>query len=192
MLRLTLPPKEKPKKPRETKKSQPKKTNSPKKSVNQKFSSSPAKKNGKKSAKIPVGISAGISRDISTIFFAPTFSENAKKKNIEINRRHWLLYVYPFMPTKSPKTQYTQPTQAQLKQAYTLVTEHLAQALIKAQPNQTVRFGKLGSFKKTENQITSRLHNKKGIRYAYYRLLFKPFSGLKQELNQALEKKYNR
>ncbi|KLL04156.1 MAG: hypothetical protein MRECE_2c021 [Mycoplasmataceae bacterium CE_OT135] len=99
------------------------------------------------------------------------------------------------MPTKSPKTpkaQYTQPTQAELKQAYTLVTEHLAQALLQAQPNQTVRFGKLGSFKKKENQITSRLHSKKGIRYAYYRLLFKPFKGLKQELNKALEKKYNR
>lgn len=90
------------------------------------------------------------------------------------------------MPTK------TQYTQAELKKAYTLVTEHLAQALIKAQPNETVRLGKLGSFKKTENQITSRLHSKKGIRYAYYRLLFKPFSGLKQELNKALEKKYNR
>ena len=90
------------------------------------------------------------------------------------------------MPTK---TQYT-PTE--LKKAYQIVTEHLAQALIKASPQQTVRLGKLGSFKKTENQITSRLQNKKGIRYVYYRLLFKPFSKLKQELNRTLEKKYNR
>jgi nucleoid DNA-binding protein len=90
------------------------------------------------------------------------------------------------MPTK------TQYTQTQLKQAYTLVAEHLAQALLQAKTNQTVRLGKLGSFKKTENQITSHLQNKKGIRYAYYRLLFKPFQGLKQELNKALEKKYNR
>jgi len=90
------------------------------------------------------------------------------------------------MPTK---TQYT-PTE--LKKAYQIVTEHLSQALIKAAPNQTVRLGKLGSFKKTENQITSRLQNKKGIRYVYYRLLFKPFSQLKQELNKTLDRKYNR
>jgi hypothetical protein len=90
------------------------------------------------------------------------------------------------MPTK------TQYTQAELKRAYTMVTEHLAQELIKAQPQQTVRLGKLGSFKKTENQITSRLQNKKGIRYVYYRLLFKPFSQLKQELNKTLNRKYNK
>jgi len=90
------------------------------------------------------------------------------------------------MPTK---TQYT-PTE--LKKAYQIVTEHLSQALIKAAPNQTVRLGKLGSFKKTENQITSYLKSKKGIRYVYYRLLFKPFSQLKQELNKTLDRKYNR
>jgi hypothetical protein len=89
------------------------------------------------------------------------------------------------MPTKKY-------TPAELKRAYTMVTEHLSQELIKASPQQTVRFGKLGSFKKTENQITSRLHHKKGIRYVYYRLLFKPYSALKSELNKALDKKYNR
>ena len=90
------------------------------------------------------------------------------------------------MPTK---TQYT-PTE--LKKAYQIVTEHLAQALIKASPNQTVRLGKLGSFKKTEHQLTSYLHHKRGMKYVYYRLLFKPYSALKKELNQALEKKYNK
>ena len=90
------------------------------------------------------------------------------------------------MPTK---TQYT-PTE--LKKAYQIVTEHLSQALIKAAPNQTVRLGKLGSFKKTENQLTSYLHHKRGMKYVYYRLLFKPFSQLKQELNKTLDRKYNR
>ena len=89
-------------------------------------------------------------------------------------------------------TSQTQPTQAELKRAYTMVTQDLTQALLKAPVGETVRFGKLGSFKKTENQITSRLQNKKGIRYVYYRLLFKPYTALKQELNQALERKYNR
>ena len=90
------------------------------------------------------------------------------------------------MPTK------IQYTQAELKKAYTIFTEHLAQELIKAAPQQTIRLGKLGSFKKTENQITSRLQNKKGIRYVYYRLLFKPYAALKSELNKTLDRKYNR
>ena len=89
------------------------------------------------------------------------------------------------MPTKKY-------TLAELKRAYTIVTEHLAQELIKAQPNQTIRLGKLGSFKKTENQITSHLQNKKGIRYVYYRLLFKPYAALKTELNKTLNRKYNK
>lgn len=88
------------------------------------------------------------------------------------------------MPTK------LQFTQAELKKAYAIVTEHLSQQLIKAPVGKPIRCGKLGSFKKTENQITSRLQHKKGIRYVYYRLLFKPYSAFKQELNQALEKKY--
>jgi len=87
------------------------------------------------------------------------------------------------------KSQYPQ---AQLKEAYSIVTEHLTQALLKAKVGEPVRCGALGSFKKTENQMTSYLQNEKGQRYVYYRLLFKPFSKLKQSLNQALEKKYNR
>ena len=83
-------------------------------------------------------------------------------------------------------------TQSQLKQAYSIVTEHLSQALLKAKVGESVRLGKLGSFKKTENQMTSYLASSQGQNYVYYRLLFKPFSHLKQELNQALEKKYNR
>lgn len=91
---------------------------------------------------------------------------------------------------KSKSLNKTQYTPAELKKAYQIVTEHLSQALIKAKVGEPVRCGRLGSFKKTENQITSHLKSKKGIRYAYYRLLFKPFSFLKLELNKALEKKY--
>ena len=87
------------------------------------------------------------------------------------------------MPTK------TQYTPAELKKAYQIVTEHLSQALIKAAPNQPIRCGKLGSFKKTEQ---TQKCGWDGNTYAYYRLLFKPFSQLKQELNKALAKKYNR
>ena len=84
------------------------------------------------------------------------------------------------------------PNAQQLKAAYQIVSEHFSQALLKAKVGEPVRLGKLGSFKKSENQITSRLQNPKGQTYVYYRLLFKPFSQLKTELNQALEKKYNR
>jgi hypothetical protein len=84
------------------------------------------------------------------------------------------------------------PTPTELKKAYQLVSQDLAQALLKAQPGVPVRLGKLGSFKKTENQITSHLQEPQGTTYVYYRLLFKPFSALKAELNKALEKKYRR
>jgi len=95
-----------------------------------------------------------------------------------------LLYVYPMSKMNYPEKE--------LKQAYTIVAEHLTQALLKAKVGEPVRCGTLGSFKKTENQITSYLQNEEGRQYVYYRLLFKPFSKLKQSLNQALEKKYNR
>jgi len=90
------------------------------------------------------------------------------------------------MPTQN------QYTQSQLKQAYQIVSDDLFNRLVKAKNQEPVRFGSLGSFKKTENKITSYLHDDQGQRYAYYRLLFKPFSHLKQELNRALNKKYNK
>ena len=76
-------------------------------------------------------------------------------------------------------TSQTQPTQAELKRAYTMVSQDLTQALLKAPVNTPIRFGKLGSFKKTEHQMTSHLAGKS-------------YTALKQELNQALERKYNR
>ena len=94
------------------------------------------------------------------------------------------------MPT--PKTQYTQ---SQIKEAYSLVTQDLFNRLVKAENEETVFIGSRGSFgslKKVERQITSKLHHKRGETYAFYRFKFKPASELKQALNNALEKKYNR
>jgi hypothetical protein len=58
---------------------------------------------------------------------------------------------------KSQKVSKTliQPTQKELKQAYTIVTNDLFQKLVKAKSNQTVYLGPLGSFgslKKTEHK----------------------------------------
>lgn len=83
-------------------------------------------------------------------------------------------------------------TQSQLKQAYTIVTEHLSQQLLKAKENESIRLGSLGAFKKSECQMTSHLEKAYGETYVYYRINFKPFSKLKQALNNALEKKYRK
>ena len=90
----------------------------------------------------------------------------------------------------------TQYTQAQLKEAYTIATQDLFNRLVKAKPNEAVQIGTLGSFgslKKTEHQMVSHMQGKTyGNTYAFYRIKFTMASKLKQALNQALEKKYNR
>jgi len=90
----------------------------------------------------------------------------------------------------------SQITQKELKQAYQIVTADLFQRLVKAKTGKTIYLGTLGSFgslKKTEHQMTSHLEGKSyGNTYAFYRVKFTPSSKLKQELNQSLEKKYNR
>lgn len=82
-----------------------------------------------------------------------------------------------------------QYTQSQLKNAYQIVSQDLFQRLVKSQNQEPVRFGTLGSFKKSENRMTCALD---GGHYIYYRLLFKPFSHLKQELNKSLIRKYKK
>jgi hypothetical protein len=80
----------------------------------------------------------------------------------------------------------------ELKSAYQLVTQDLFSRLLQASPQQTLFLGSrgaLGSFKKTENRLTSSLD---GQTYAYYRINFKPSRKLKAALNQALEKKYRK
>jgi hypothetical protein len=91
------------------------------------------------------------------------------------------------MPTK------TNYTQSQLKQAYQIVTQDLFNLLVKAKADETIYLGARGAFgslKKSEGQVTSRLKNKAGDTYVFYRFKFTPSSKLKQALNQALEKKY--
>jgi hypothetical protein len=95
------------------------------------------------------------------------------------------------MPTKS------QYTQSEIKQAYSIATQDLFNRLLKAKTNETVQIGtlgSLGSLKKTEGQMTSKLKGNKsyGNTYVFYRFKFTPSSKLKSALNQALEKKYNR
>ncbi|CAG8684750.1 19799_t:CDS:2 [Racocetra persica] len=64
----------------------------------------------------------------------------------------------------------TQYTQSQLKQAYSMVTQDLFQRLVKAKDQEPIRFGKLGSFKKSENQTTSYLHDDQGQRLIMVKL----------------------
>ena len=87
------------------------------------------------------------------------------------------------------KTQYTQKS---LKEAYSIVTADLFNRLVKTKANEAIQIGTLGSFgslKKTECQQKCGWDSNT---YAYYRLSLRPSARLKQALNQALEKKYNR
>lgn len=93
-----------------------------------------------------------------------------------------------------------QPTQTELKRAYNLVTKDLFNQLVKLKEG-TIYIGSrgsLGSFKKTERKVRSGIQprgikTKPKIRtYVYYSVRFKPSGKLKEELNNSLEKKYNR
>jgi hypothetical protein len=77
-------------------------------------------------------------------------------------------------------------TQAQIKQAYQIVQADLFNSLLKAKNKETIKFGNLGKFKKTEQ----RLSNKKFGSHIYYKLSFKCFSKLKEAFHNQLSKKY--
>ena len=77
-------------------------------------------------------------------------------------------------------------TQTDLKTAYQLVQTDLFNSLLKAKASETVRFGNLGKFKKTEQQLAS----KKFGNHIYYKLSFKCFSKLKGAFHDQLSKKY--
>ena len=87
-------------------------------------------------------------------------------------------------------------TQKELKQAYQIVTNDLFNRLTKAKTNETVFIGSrgaLGTFKKTEHQMTSHMKGKTyGQTYAFYKIKFTPASKLKEELNKVLVKKYRK
>lgn len=77
-------------------------------------------------------------------------------------------------------------TQQDLKTAYQIVQEDLFNQLLKAQDAQTVKFGNLGKFKKTEQQISSEKYGN----HIYYKLSFCCFSKLKGAFHDQLSKKY--
>jgi nucleoid DNA-binding protein len=94
-----------------------------------------------------------------------------------------------------------QPTQAELKKAYQLVTQDLFTKLVKAKDQEKITIGamgSLGSFFKKERKVKSGIHPKgfkgkpKLNTYVYYSLRFKPARKLKEELSRILDKKYNK
>ena len=105
---------------------------------------------------------------------------------------------------KKPKTiqvPTSQPSQAELKRAYKLVTQDLFTKLIKAKDQEKITIGAMGSlgaFHKTERKVRSGIHPKgfkgkaKLNTYVYYSLRFKPARKLKAELSRILDKKYNK
>jgi len=77
-------------------------------------------------------------------------------------------------------------TQSDLKTAYQIVQADLFNALLHAQAGQKIRFGSLGKFTKTEQQLRS----KKFGNHIYYKLSFRCFSKLKAAFHDQLSKEY--
>jgi len=84
---------------------------------------------------------------------------------------------------KKPTNHYTQ---SDLKTAYQIVQEDLFNSLLQAKGGETIRFGNLGKFKKTEQQLSSKQYGD----HIYYKLSFRCFSKLKEAFHQQLSKKY--
>ena len=90
-------------------------------------------------------------------------------------------------------------TKIELKRAYQLVTKDLFNKLVKAKDKDKVIIGvmgSLGTFHKSERKVKSGITPKgkksKSLNtYVYYSVRFKPTKKLKEELNKALDKKYN-
>jgi len=85
--------------------------------------------------------------------------------------------------SKKPTNHYTQ---SDLKTAYQIVQTDLFNHLLKAKGGETIRFGNLGKFKKTEQQLSSKQYGD----HIYYKLSFRCFSKLKEAFHQQLSKKY--
>jgi len=77
-------------------------------------------------------------------------------------------------------------TQTQLKQAYQIVQQDLFNSLLKAKNKETIKFGNLGKFTKTEQQLSSPKYGN----HLYYKLTFRCFSKLKEAFHNQLSKKY--
>ena len=77
-------------------------------------------------------------------------------------------------------------TQAQIKQAYQIVQADLFNSLLKAKNKETIKFGSLGKFKKTEQGLSSPKYGN----HIYYKLTFRCFSKLKEAFHNQLSRKY--
>ena len=78
-------------------------------------------------------------------------------------------------------------TQQDLKTAYQIVQANLFTSLLQAQDGESIHFAKLGKITKLERKQKCGWD---GQNYVYYKLNFKPFSKLKQALNEQIIKKY--
>ena len=77
-------------------------------------------------------------------------------------------------------------TQADLKLAYQLVQADLFNSLLKAKAQETIKFGQLGKFTKTEQMVNSKQYGQ----HVFYKLSFRCFSKLKTAFHDQLSKKY--
>jgi len=77
-------------------------------------------------------------------------------------------------------------TQSQIKQAYQIVQQDLFNSLLKAKNKETIKFGNLGKFTKTEQSLSSPKYGN----HLYYKLSFRCFSKLKEAFHSQLSKKY--
>ena len=77
-------------------------------------------------------------------------------------------------------------TNQELKLAYQIVQEDLFNSLLKAQDKDTIKFGNLGKFTKTEQGLSSPKYG----HHIYYKLTFRCFSKLKAAFHNQLSRKY--
>ena len=78
-------------------------------------------------------------------------------------------------------------TQQELKLAYQIVQEDLFNSLLQAQDGESIALAKLGKLTKKERQQKCGWDQQN---YVYCKLNFKPFSKLKQALNEQIISKY--
>lgn len=78
-------------------------------------------------------------------------------------------------------------TPQDIKLAYQLVQTDLFNSLTNLTDGESLRFGKLGKFIRSEHITKSGLNNKKCV---YAKVRFKPFTKLKAVLNEQITKKY--
>ena len=77
-------------------------------------------------------------------------------------------------------------TPSDLKLAYQLVQADLFNSLLKAKDQETIKFGQLGKFTKTEQMVNSKQYGQ----HVFYKLSFRCFSKLKKAFHEQLSKQY--